>query len=108
MTRWNKNCEFFFLYLSGSIRALLDDERLFETEELEQSVQMIVMDGYQQEFEISGKDRYIKATGSNLQACRGDMEHCPHSVLMAKTLERIRKILVPAGVSEKCLLLTRP
>ena len=34
--------------------------------------------------------------------------HCPHSVLMAETLERIREILIPAGVPENCLLLTRP
>lgn len=88
------------------IRRILDDEQLFETEELEQSVHQMVLDGYQQEFEISSNNRHIIASGSNIQACDNDTENCLHSVLMAKTLARIQKILIPVGVPKKCLKLT--
>ena len=84
------------------IRLLLDNDRLFETEELEHSVQHMVLDGYQQEFEISSRNRHIKVSGCNIQACRGDSEHCPHSVLMIKVLEQIKKVLVPLGIPREC------
>ena len=89
------------------IRTILDDDHLFETEALEESVQWIVLDGYKQEFEINSKNRYIKATGKNIQSCKDDLENCLHSVLMAKTLEKIRKVLVPVGIPGNCLKLTR-
>ncbi len=88
------------------IRLVLEDERLFETEELEYSVHQMILDGYQQEFEITCGDRHIIASGSNIQASEGDTEHCLHSVLMAGVLEKIREILVPIGVPEECLKLT--
>lgn len=88
------------------IKDLLDDPRLYEIEDLEYSYNSMVLDGYDQEFEISSCGRHIKASGSNIQECEDDMEHCLHSVLMAQTLEKIKKILVPAGIPEGCMNLT--
>ena len=85
---------------------LLDDERLFETEELELPYDMVVMDGFSQEFIINANGRYITAHGSNIRECKGDTEHCPHSVLMIRTLEKAKKILVPVGVPKECFRLT--
>ena len=87
------------------IRDILDDDRLFETEELEDPYGMMILDGYVQEFGISGKGRHIEAHGYNLQACKGDTEHCFHSDLMIRTLEEIGKILIPLGVPEQCFTL---
>lgn len=86
------------------IRRTLEDDRLFETENLECT--MSVMDGWKQEFEISGHGRNIKVFGSNIQACRGNAEKYPHSVLMIRTLEKIRNLLASAGVPGECLRLS--
>ena len=87
------------------IRDILDDDRLFETEELEDPYGMMILDGYIQEFGISGKGRHIEAHGYNIQACKGDVEHCFHSDLMIRILEEIGKILIPLGVPEQCFTL---
>ena len=89
------------------IRDILDDDRLFETEELEDPYGMMILDGYIQEFGISGKGRHIDANGYNIQACKGDTEHCFRSDLMIRTLEEIGKILIPLGVPEQCFFLVR-
>ena len=89
------------------IREILEDDRLFETEELEDPYKVLIMDGYIQKFEISGRDRYIEAGGYNIQACKGDVEHCFHSDLMIRTLEEIGKILIPLGVPKECFSLVR-
>ncbi len=80
---------------------------VFETEELENFVHQMVLDGYRLEFEISSNNRHIIASGSNIQACDNDTENCLRSVLMAKTLARIQKILVSVVVLKKCLKLTK-
>ena len=58
-----------------------------------------------QVFEISNMGKKIKASGSNIHACRNDAEHCLHSVLMMEALERIKEVLVPSGIPEKCFQL---
>ena len=88
------------------IRRILDDDRLFETEELEHPYHMMVLDGYNHDFEVSSKGRHIKAYGSNIQECRG-MEHCLHSILMKRVLIEIGGILIPLGAPEECFLLAR-
>lgn len=88
------------------IRHVLDDDRLFETEMLEEPYGIAVMDGYCQEFELSSLGRHIVAAGDNIQECKGDTKHCPHSVLIAETLGKIKEILVPEGVPGECLSLT--
>ena len=89
------------------IREILEDDRLFETEELEDPYKVLIMDGYIQKYEISGRDRHIEASGYNIQACKGDVEHCSHSDLMIRTLEEIGKILIPLGVPKECFSLVR-
>lgn len=88
------------------IRKVLDDELLFETESLEPPFDVMIMDGYTQSFEIASKGRHIKAFGGNIQYCKGDTEHCPHSVRMIRVLREMEKILVPLGVPKKYLSLT--
>ncbi len=90
-----------------AIREILDDDRLFETEELEPPYGMMFFDGCMQRFEISSFGRHIVSTGGNIQHCKDDTEHCPHSVLMAGTLEKLREILLPLGVPEECMMLKR-
>lgn len=84
---------------------VLEDERLFEAEELEPPYNVSVLDGFSQEFEISTNGRHVMAWGNNIRECKGDEEHCPHSVLMIRTLEKLKKILMPAGVPKECFRL---
>ncbi len=83
------------------IREILDDDRLFGTEELEDPYQACIMDGYIQTFDVLSKGRSIEARGYNIQECKGDTEHCLHSVLMIHALEKIGEILIPLGVPEQ-------
>ena len=87
------------------IRCLLEDDRLYETEWLEEPYDVAVLDGVMQIFRVGNGGRSICAEGNNLDFCRDDEEHCPHTVLMIRTLEKIREILVPLGVPEVCFRL---
>ena len=89
------------------IREILDNDRLFEQEELERAHGIAVLDGYIQTIEISCKGRYIKARGANMDYCEGDFEHCFHTNLMIRVIKSIGEILIPLGVLEECFSLTR-
>ena len=88
------------------IKRLAADERLYETETLEGPYEVVILDGFMQEFEFSSGSRHILASGSNIQACRGDDVHCPHSVLMINMLKEAEQILVSLGVSKECFRLS--
>ncbi len=89
------------------IKTILDDDRLFETTELEPPFETECLDGCIQQFEVSSFGRRINATGYNIELCQEDTKHCLHSVLMARALERIREILLPLDVPQGCLMLSR-
>ncbi len=87
------------------IRCLLEDDRLYETAWLEEPYDVAVLDGVMQIFRIGNSGRSICAEGNNLEYCQDDVEHCPHTVLMIRTMEKIKEILVPLGIPEVCFRL---
>ena len=87
------------------IRELLEDDRLYEKEWLEDPFDVAVLDGYAQAFELENRGKHICAQGYNIDFCRGDMEHCLHSALMIQVLENVQNILVPLGVPAECFRL---
>lgn len=88
------------------IARLAVDERLYETETLEEPYGVMFLDGFSQEFEFGSGNKHVLASGSNIQACSGDDTHCPHSALMIRVLEKAKQILVPLGVPEECFRLS--
>ena len=76
--------------------------KVFGKDNLLYPYECCILDGYNQQFEITANGRHITAKGSNIQACGNDMEYCCHSVLMRKVLEKIGRILIPLGVPKKC------
>ena len=89
------------------IKTILSDDRIYEMDELEQSPDIVVLDGYAQDFVFSDGTRKKKIRGYNIQVCRGEYEKCPNSALAIDLLEEMSKILVPLGVYKKCFYLSR-
>ena len=88
-----------------AIQAAMEDNLLFEKDQLEDSLKGTVLDGESQYifFAVRGRENAF-------QDCipvwrRGDYENCIHTAHVIQTLEEIRDILVPKGVPEKCFSL---
>ena len=88
------------------ISSLLENDMLFEVQRLEDAYNMACLDGYCQEFSITWSGRHINVSGDNIDICRDDTVHCPHSVAMIYTLETMQAILVPFGVPKACFRIT--
>ena len=83
------------------IRAVLDNDILYETEELEDPYGIMILDGTGYEFYFATKDRKNEMHGSNIDYCREDFEHCLHSAHAIRALEEIRDILDGKGIPKK-------
>ena len=88
-----------------AIQAAMEDNLLFETDQLENSPKGMVLDGYLQYFFFALKGRENEFCESNLIYCKDDYENCIHAAHVIQTLEEIRDMLVPKGVPEKCFVL---
>jgi hypothetical protein len=84
------------------IKTLLADDRIYEMDELEGPPDIVVMDGYAQDFVFSDGTRKKKIRGYNIRDCKGEYEKCPNSALVLDLLEELSEILVPLGVYKKC------
>ena len=88
------------------IREILDDDLLFEVQELEDSPRYVFLDGYTQHFSMSLNGRKNEMWGSNIEVCRGDYQNCVHAAHAIDALERLRDILVPLGAPESIFQLS--
>lgn len=88
-----------------AIQAAMEDNVLFETEYMEDPYGTVIFDGTDYDFFFAVKGCENEMTGSSIEWCRGDYDHCIHTAHVIQTLEEIRDILVPLGVPEECFTL---
>ena len=88
-----------------AIQAAMEDNLLFEKDQLEDSLKGTVLDGESQYIFFAVRGRENAFQDCVPEWCRGDYENCIHTAHVIQTLEEIRDILVPKGVPEKCFSL---
>ena len=84
-----------------AVQAAIEDNVLFETENMEDPYQVCILDGTEYQFFFAVKGCENEMFGDNIEECREDYDHCMHSAHAIQVLEEIRDILVPVGVPEK-------
>ncbi len=84
-----------------AIQEAIEDNLLFETDQLEDPYKVVILDGTAYEFFFALKGRENETYGSNIEQCRDDFDHCLHSAHAIRTLEEIRDILSSAGIPNK-------
>lgn len=84
-----------------TVKHILDNSRLYGIRGVEMNKEVMVLDGYRQEFYISNGSRQKSISASNLQTYRYDFEKYPKASSLMKLLLDLADALVPAGVSKE-------
>ena len=83
------------------IREAVEDDLLYETNELENPYRHLLIDGTSYLFFFASKGRENEMHGSNIGHYRGDFSNGVHSAAAIRALDRIRDILDRTGIPEK-------
>ena len=88
----------------AKIKELIMDLDVTEIEDLEH---VIVMDGYIHEFCYIVDGRKTECTGYNISYCKEQPKLYPNAMVLIRLLQKLKDILVPLGVDNKCFSLSR-
>lgn len=88
----------------GKIKNLIMNLNVTELEKLEH---VFILDGYIQEFCYVVNGRKIELSGDNINYCKEQPQLYPGAMVMIRLLQKLKDILAPLGVDNKCFSLSR-